>query len=141
MLKNPAFFFYSSPMKICLSPRLTYNFAMSISTQKNFRSATRREYLAREYPISIVTKRFNCSPGQIVGNSSTIHDLSRSHSRLHIPARTSSQSLARKRQRRVLSAAKDLGELSRVLIFPTPHFDDTSPLRPFSWRHRQHIHA
>ena len=25
--------------------------------------------------------------------------------------------------------------------FPTLHFDDTSPPRPFSWRHLQHIHA
>jgi hypothetical protein len=25
--------------------------------------------------------------------------------------------------------------------FPTPHFDDTSPSRAFSWRHLQHIHA
>ena len=25
--------------------------------------------------------------------------------------------------------------------FPTPHFEYTSPPRPFSWRHLQHIHA
>ena len=80
---------------------------MSFSAQKNFRSATRREYLAREYPIFIVKKRFNCSPRQPrVGQANRFdrlgfidsyrNDLSRENAKTSNWGRAALSSLARR---------------------------------------------